>query len=144
MTLFFFQISHSSGKEIGEKLAENKWMAVRVIITLVGISRDTVYFNNNIKLTSAHLNATSVTQVNMILQNVLRHSNFDGIFKTCLVGFTEIDSNLCVFTGISQISAVDTESTETINIAFQDKFYGGKVIDECRVMPPKTRYEEFR
>ena len=77
-----------------------------------------------------------VAQVSMILQNVLRHSSFDGIFKTCLVGFTEIDSNLSVFTGITQISALDTESKETIKIAFQDKFYGGQVIDERRVMSP--------
>ena len=76
----------STGKEIGEKLAQNKWMAVRVIITLVGISRDTIYFNNNVDMTLANLNAASVTQVCVILQKILRYSNFDGIFQNLALG----------------------------------------------------------
>ena len=111
-------------------------MAVRVIITLVGISRDTVYFNNDIKMTLANLNASSVTQVSMILQMSCDIRALTESSKHVLWGSLRLIQTFAFFAGITQISALDTESKETIKIVFQDKFYGGKVIDERCVMFP--------
>ena len=41
---------------------------MRVIITLVGMNRDSVYFNKNPAMTLANLNGASVTQVFVIFQ----------------------------------------------------------------------------
>ena len=45
--------------EIGQKMRQYNWTAVRLIITLVGINRDSVYFNKNPAMTLANLKFAS-------------------------------------------------------------------------------------
>lgn len=66
LPIFHFYVR--AGAEIGQKMRQYNWTAVRLIITLVGINRNSVYFNKNPAVTLANLNGTSVTQVFVIFQ----------------------------------------------------------------------------
>ncbi len=66
LPIFHFYVR--AGAEIGQKMRQYNWTAVRLIITLVGINRNSVYFNKNPAMTLANLNGTSVTQVFVIFQ----------------------------------------------------------------------------
>jgi len=67
-TIKFSVYSEFAGAQIGQTLRQYNWTAVRVIITLVGMNRDSVYFNKNPAMTLANLNGASVTQVFVIFQ----------------------------------------------------------------------------
>jgi len=52
---------------------------VRVIITLVGMNRDSVYFNKNPAMTLANLNGASVTQISV--SDPKSNENLDMVFE---------------------------------------------------------------
>ena len=66
LPIFYFCVW--AGAQIGQIFRQHNWTAVRMIITLVGMNRDSVYFNKNPAMTLANLNGASVTQVFVIFQ----------------------------------------------------------------------------
>ena len=51
---------------MGQLMSENKWVALRVNVTLVGIERKSIYFNNDPAKTLESLNGDSISRITAV------------------------------------------------------------------------------
>ena len=56
---------------MGQLMSENKWVALRVNVTLVGIERKSIYFNNDPAKTLESLNGESISRITAVDSNNL-------------------------------------------------------------------------
>ena len=115
-----------AGPNIGQLMGEYKWTAMRVKVTLVGIERKRIYFNNDPAKTFESLNGESISQITAVdSANQLIEYDFQKKFYS---------GSLLSESDLSYPAAPDTEAEGQSNKKDRHPFLFGHVFLYCSAM----------